>query len=193
MSFDIEKKVNYAKRTINNYTAIFKPVNPEESENIAEYLRTVRLNMERPFYKYAFPLIVIFGVISIAYLVSSIYSFKLPNRELLFRIAISLASIIGILYLFLYHTHFKTYRKYQEVECPKCREYIPFYRWQCPKCETVHKERHIFLNCNGCDMKVGKLHKNLQSIKCLNENCGYDLYLYKPYEGGFNEHSFRGE
>jgi len=187
-----QNKKSVVTRFFDKLDIRFGESDPAQSSTIAEYLMVVRSNMKL---HYEFLLYMSFSLALLSLIVFYVgYHFDLG-----FVITIGksflIVSLLSITWGFLsyFQVFGGTYKNYLEVKCPKCGEYIPLYLWQCSKCETAHTDRHIFLNCNKCDMKVGRLHKNHQSIKCMNEDCGYDLYFYEPYEGGFNDKTFRGE
>lgn len=191
-SKDDQNKKNVMARFFDKLDIRFGESDPAQSSTVAEYLMVVLSNIKLHYelllymsFSLAVPSLIIYYVgyhFDLGFIRSIGQSFLI----------VSLLSLAwGLLNYF--QAFGGTYKNQLEVKCPKCEEYIPLYQWQCPKCKTTHADRHIFLNCNKCDMKVGKLHKNLQSIKCINESCGYDLYFYEPYEGGFNEKTFRGE
>lgn len=193
MSIEADKQESNLKSITEKYKEKLKPQYSGDAETIAEYLIIVRRSKRGKYFKYAYLPIMAAGLLGILLLLSMIYHHKQPI--VLMMGAASLVIGIVILLVYVIHGRFilNLFKKQQEVKCPKCEGYIPLYQWQCPQCAKVHADRHIFLNCDGCEMRVGKLLKNLQFIRCINENCSYDLYFYEPYEGGFNELSFRGE
>lgn len=164
---------------------------PENAKSVSEFLYIHRWNKRFQYVKR----VLLPGLI-IAVVVGLGFSYWGPGGKFtsIFLFVVSFVGIMCLIFSMRFlEPSFNLYDKYQEIKCPKCNEYIPLYIWQCPNCDTTYKDTHIFHNCGNCDAKVGKLHKNLQSIKCMNENCKYELYFCKPYEGGFNESSFRGE
>lgn len=193
MSSDDEKKNGLLTEFFEALKERYSPYNPERSENVADYLDKVNVNSYLKFLKYLeFPYYIAV-LLLIIMILGWIFSFEIPYQVHLARISLVIVAVYLAVYCLYKYFPSLAYKRYQEVQCPKCHEYIPLYQWQCPQCRKMHTNRHIFANCDECKVKVGPLHKHLQSIKCLNVSCGYELYFHKPYEGGFNEHSFRGE
>ena len=166
----------------------------DDSETIAEVFAQVDHHQEQAIFQYAIISLCVAVLALIVSLALDYFSIDSGTTSSLFVIFFGITAVFFLL-LFKFGRQVlignRLYKKYQEVKCPKCEEFIPFYQWTCPKCKKVHGNRHIFLDCNKCDMKIGKLHKNLQAITC--QKCGNDLFFYEPYEGGISEASFRGE
>lgn len=193
MSIEAEKQESHLKSITEKYKEKLKPQYSGGAETIAQYLQIVRRSKRNKYFKYVYLPIGVIGLLGLLLILEMIIHQKQPIVLMAGVALLIIGIILTVIYFFHSRYRLRLFKKQQEVKCPKCEGYIPLYQWQCPKCAKIHADRHIFHNCDGCDMKVGKLLKNLQFIRCINEHCRYDLYFYEPYEGGFNEKSFRGE